>query len=117
MVVKPVQFIGGSLDDLREFPAEARRDAGYQIDRIQRALDPIDWKPMPSIGAGVREIRIREASGVFRVVYVAHLADRVYVLHCFQKKTQRTRQADLDIAAKRYQEAVAMGKRQRGSRR
>jgi len=84
--VKPVAFLGGPLDDLRSFPADARRQAGYQSDRVQRGLDPNDWRPMASIGAGVREIRVRERAGAFRVIYVATFADVVYVLHAFQKE-------------------------------
>ena len=64
--MKPIAFLGGSLDDLRSFPSDARREAGYQLDRVQRGLDPDDWRSMPSIGAGVREIRVRERAGAFR---------------------------------------------------
>jgi phage-related protein len=89
---------------LREFPLLARRDAGHQLDQVQRGREPDDWKPMNTVGQGVREIRIRDTSGAFRIIYLAKLADAVYVLHCFQKKTQRTSKADLDLAAKRYRE-------------
>lgn len=99
---KPLEFLGSALDDLRAFPEKARRAAGYQLDRVQHGLEPDDWKPMPDIGQGVQEIRIRDGSGAFRVVYVAKLAGAVYVLHCFQKKTNKTAQSDLDLAAKRY---------------
>jgi phage-related protein len=105
--VKPIAFLGGSLDDLRGFPADARREAGYQLDRVQRGLDPDDWRPMPSIGAGVREIRVREAAGVFRMIYVATFADVVYVLHAFQKKTPQTAKRDVDMAASRLREQIA----------
>jgi phage-related protein/predicted XRE-type DNA-binding protein len=91
---KPVEFRGSALDDLRAFPAAARREAGYQLDRVQHGREPDDWKPMNTIGRGVREIRIRDAAGVFRVLYVAKFDDAVYVLHCFQKKTQKTSKAD-----------------------
>jgi phage-related protein len=103
---KPVEFRASALDDLREFPAAARREAGHQIDQVQRGRDPDDWKPMTTVGQGVREIRIREESGAFRVIYVARFSDAIYVLHCFQKKTQKTSKADLDLATKRYQEVV-----------
>jgi phage-related protein len=103
---KPVAFRGGSLDDLRSFPAAARREAGYQIDLVAQGRDPDDWKPMSTVGQGVREIRIREDDGAFRVIYVARLADAVFVLHCFQKKTQATRKADLDLAERRYRDLV-----------
>jgi phage-related protein len=103
---KPVEFVGGALDDLRAFPLHARREAGYQIDQVQRGLDPDDWRPMTTIGPGVREIRIRDVAGAFRVVYVAKFADAIYVLHCFQKKTPRTSKTDLELAARRYAEVL-----------
>lgn len=104
--MKSIVFLGSSLDDLRGFPADARRQAGYQLDRVQRGLDPDDWRPMPSIGAGVREIRVRERAGAFRVIYVATFADAVYVLHAFQKKTRQTAKRDLDLAASRLQQQL-----------
>ena len=104
--MKSIVFLGSSLDDLRGFPADARRQAGYQLDRVQRGLDPDDWRPMPSIGAGVREIRVRERAGAFRVIYVAAFADAVYVLHAFHKKTRQTAKRDLDLAASRLQQQL-----------
>ena len=104
--MKSIVFLGSSLDDLRGFPADARRQAGYQLDRVQRGLDPDDWRPMPSIGAGVRELRVRERAGAFRVIYVATFADAVYVLHAFQKKTRQTAKRDLDLAASRLREQM-----------
>jgi phage-related protein len=103
---KPVEFRGSALADLRAFPQSARREAGYQIDRVQRGHEPDDWKPMNSVGHGVKEIRIRDASGAFRVLYVAKFADAIYVLHCFQKKTQKTRKADMDLAGQRYRDLL-----------
>jgi phage-related protein len=102
--MKPVVFLGNALDDLRAFPDRARRDAGFQLDRVQRGLDPDDWKPMKAVGAGVREIRVRDASGAYRVIYVAALAEAVYVLHAFQKKSQRTSPRDLALARARFRE-------------
>jgi phage-related protein len=102
--MKDVEFRGTALADLRRFPAPARREAGYQIDRVQHGEDPDDWKPMNTIGPGVREIRIRDAAGAFRVIYVARFAAAIYVLHCFQKKTQKTSKADLDMAQKRFRD-------------
>ena len=99
---KPVEFRGSALNDLRAFPVSAKRDAGYQIDRIQHGFPPDDWKPMNTIGKGVREIRIREEAGAFRVVYIAKLVNAIYVLHCFQKTTAKTSRTDLEIAEKRY---------------
>ena len=104
--LKPVEFRGSALDDLRAFPQAARREAGHQLNQVQRAREPDDWKPMNTVGRGVREIRIRDAAGAFRVLYVAKFDDAVYVLHCFQKKTQKTSKADLNLAAQRYRDLL-----------
>lgn len=103
---KPVEFRGSSLDDLRAFPLAPRREAGHQLDQVQNGQEPDDWKPMNTIGQGVKEIRIRDAAGTFRVIYVAKFADAVYVLHCFQKKTEKTCKTDTDLAAKRYRDLL-----------
>lgn len=103
---KPVEFRGTSLDDLRNFPEQAKREAGFQLDQVQHGKDPDDWKPMTTVGAGVKEIRIREESGVFRVLYVAKLRLAIYVLHCFQKKTPKTDPRDIELASKRYRELM-----------
>jgi phage-related protein len=103
---KPVEFRGSALEDLRAFPQTARREAGYQLDRVQHGREPDDWKPMNTVGRGVKEIRVRDAAGAFRVLYVAKFADAVYVLHCFLKKTQKTRKADLDLASQRYRDLL-----------
>lgn len=101
-VVKPVEFLGDSLDRLREFPEDARQDAGYQLDRVQRGLQPDDFKPMPTIGGGVAEIRIWDDSGTYRVIYTARMTDAIYVLHAFQKKTQATSPRDIALAKRRF---------------
>jgi phage-related protein len=104
MGLKPVAFHGDSLERLRDFPEDARRQAGHELYLVQTGADPTDWKPMPTIGLGVREIRLREASGAYRVIYIASLPDAVHVLHAFQKKARKTRQRDLDIAADRLRQ-------------
>lgn len=109
--MKPVAFCGSSLDDLRGFPTTARREAGFQLDLVQNGRDPDDWKPMKTIGQGVREIRIRDEAGAFRVIYVAKFADAVFVLHCFEKKSQRTGRQDVALATGRYKELVRELKR------
>jgi len=103
---KSIRFLGSALADLRAFPAAARRMAGHELDRVQHGRDPDDWKPMPSVGPGAREIRVREAAGAFRVIYVAKFASTIYVLHCFQKKTRATRKSDLDLAQRRYRDLL-----------
>ena len=99
---KPLQFMGTSYDDLKAFPDEARRDAGFNLDFVQRGLDPEDWKPMKTVVVGVNEIRVRDATGAYRVIYLATRPEAIYVLHCFQKKTERTSQRDIDLAKKRF---------------
>jgi phage-related protein len=106
MIMKSMRFLGDSLKCLRELPSDARQDLGYQLDRLQRGLQPNDFKPLPSVGKGVEEIRVWDESGTFRVIYTARLADAVYVLHAFQKKTQTTSKRDIDIAKKRFNQLI-----------
>jgi phage-related protein len=101
MTIKPLKFVGSSLDDLRNFPAEARQQAGFELFAVQRGLDPSDWKPMPIIGPGAREIRIH-VLGEWRVIYVVRFADAVYVIHAFRKWSQKTRREDIELARQRY---------------
>lgn len=100
MTTKPLRFVGPSLNELRDFPEEARRAAGFELRAIQNGFEPGDWKPMKTIGSGVNEIRIH-ILGEWRVIYVAKVLDAVYVLHAFQKKTQKTSLQDIEIARKR----------------
>lgn len=102
--MKPCYFLGDSLERLREFPKDVQQDAGYQLELVQDGEQPEDFKPMPSIGRGVEEIRVRDDSGAYRVIYTARMADAVYVLHTFQKKTQATSKRDLDLAKQRFQQ-------------
>jgi phage-related protein len=99
--MKPITFLGDSLARVREFPERVRRQTGMELRRVQFGLEPSDWKPLKGVGMGVREIRIRDAAGAFRVIYVANFSEAVYVLHAFQKKTRSTSQRDLDLAALR----------------
>jgi len=101
--MKALKFVGSSLDDLRKFPEEARRAAGFELRAIQDGFKPHDWKPIQAVGAGAKEIRIH-VLGEWRVIYVAKIRDAVYVLHAFQKKTQKTSQSDIDLARKRYKQ-------------
>ena len=100
MIEKPLAWLGSSLQDLRAFPDEARRAAGYQLGRVQQGLMPDDWKPMTTVGAGVYEIRIHTQLE-HRVFYVAKHKDAVYVIHAFEKRTAQTREADIALARKR----------------
>jgi len=104
--MKLIEFRGTALVDLRDFPQSIKRDAGYQLDKVQNGLQPDDFKPMKTIGAGVVELRIRDEAGAFRVVYVAKFENAVYVLHCFQKKTPKTSKRDIDLARQRLAELI-----------
>ena len=104
--MKAIRFLGDSLKALQEFPEDARRDAGRQLARVQKGKPADDFKPMPSIGKGVEEIRVWEASGTYRVVYTARLAETVVVLHAFQKKTNATSPRDIAIARERFRQLM-----------
>ena len=103
---KEIRWVGSAYADLLAFPDEPRRSAGFQLGKIQVGLDPDDWKPLDAVGAGTKEIRIRETSGIYRVMYVAKFEEAIYVLHCFQKKTQTPSQQDKGIAEARYRAVV-----------
>lgn len=103
---KEIYWVGTSYKDLLAFPDEAKKDAGYQLHRVQNGLDPEDWKPFQKIGSGVKEIRIRSDKNIYRIMYVAKFAEKIYILHAFQKKTQQTSLHDIEIAKTRYNSVV-----------
>ena len=104
--MKRLAFLGDSLEQLRGFPRDARQDMGYQLEQVQAGLAPADWKPMPSVGIGVNEVRVR-VEGAFRALYVAKFPEAVYVLHAFQKKTRKTAGADIELARRRWKALMA----------
>lgn len=110
--MREVKFVGTSLDDLRALPKPARQDMGRQIDRVQRGLDPNDWKPMSSVGPGVREIRIRDETNTYRSIYLTNLDDAVYVLHVFTKKSRRTPTRDIRLARSRLKALQSRSRRE-----
>lgn len=101
-VEKEIRWMGSAYNDLLAFPAEPRRQAGFQLGKVQAGLEPDDWKPFDNVGIGTREIRIRESNGAYRAMYLAKFEEAVYVLHCFQKKSQATNKQDKNIAEARY---------------
>jgi phage-related protein len=101
--MEPLKFVGSSLDDIRNFPDEARRAVGFELRAVQSGLDPSDWKPIKNIGSGAKEIRIHVLDE-WRVIYVAKFHDVIYVLHSFQKKSHKTSQQDIEIAQRRYKQ-------------
>jgi phage-related protein len=100
--MKLIRFLGDSKNRIAKFPPTAKRTAGAELFRVQIGEEPTNWKPMPSIGRGVREIRITDQAGAFRVIYVASIGELIYVLHAFQKKTQQTADSDIELAVIRY---------------
>jgi len=103
---KEICWVGFSYQDRLKFPAEPRKEAGFQLGKVQAGLEPDDWKPFNDVGVGTKEIRIRDATGIYRVMYVAKFEQAIYVLHCFQKKTESTTKQDKAIAETRYRAVV-----------
>ena len=103
--MKPVVWLGDSLAEVRSFAPEPRRRTGQELRRVQAGRLPIDWKPMPGIGPGVNELRVR-VGGAYRVIYVAKFAEAVYVLHAFEKKSRKTARLDVELARQRYRNLV-----------
>jgi phage-related protein len=102
LTLKPLKFLGSSQDDIRAMPPHIRHALGVELMLVQFGGMPSDFKSMPAVGTGAYEIRVRDANGAFRVIYVARFADAVYVLHAFRKKTRKTAKTDLDLAVHRY---------------
>lgn len=105
--MKDIIWLGTTNRTVREYPINVRGEIGYNLDRVQRGLDPCDWKPMVGVGGGVKEIRIHEENE-YRVLYVAKFEEAIYVLHSFVKKTEQTTKKDIDIAKKYYAEVLNM---------
>jgi phage-related protein len=113
MSEKPLIWLGDSRETIRGFPDDVRKIAGFQLWRVQRGLEPNDWKPMSSIGAGVQEIRVRTGTE-HRVLYIAKFAEAVYVLHAFEKRTRRTSRDDLGIARQRLRSLITQRAHRKG---
>ena len=109
--MKRLVWLGDSLARLREFPADVMGELGYQLERVQAGREPANWKPMPSVGLGAEEIRVR-IGGAFRVIYIAKFVEAVYVLHAFEKKSRKTARTDLDLARRRFRSLVQDRRRQ-----
>lgn len=100
--VKPIAFVGSSREDLRKFPEIPLQHSGFELYKVQCGKDPSDWKPMPSVGKGVKEIRVACEDGAFRVFYVVDRPEAIYVLHAFRKTTQKTEKRDIDMGKTRF---------------
>ncbi len=108
-MLKPIEFCGHTLRSIRSFPVLVGHEIGHQLDKVQRGLTPSDWKPMPTVGKGAKEIRIRER-GQYRVIYLATHGEAIYVLHAFRKKTQKTRQSDIKLARAAFSQLMHRNK-------
>ncbi len=102
--MKEIKFLGNSLENIQLFSDSAKKRTGYELHKVQNDLKPYNWKPMTSVGSGVKEIRVSASDGIYRTIYIAKFKEAVYVLHAFQKKDQKTRQEDIDLAKKRLKE-------------
>ena len=100
--MKPVHFVGASREDLRDLPESVQETAGFQLFKVQQGKEPDDWKPMTTVGRGVQELRVRDESGIYRMFYVAKFQEAVYVLHVFEKRSQKTARTDLELGKNRY---------------
>jgi phage-related protein len=105
--LKPVEWVSDMLKTVREFARPVRQQVGYELELVQHDMEPSDWKPMPTVGPGVNEIRIH-IEGEHRVFYVARLRHAIYVLHVFRKKSRKTSKGDINQARARLQEALRM---------
>jgi phage-related protein len=99
-----VDWLGDSRDVVRGYARDVRVAIGNELRLLQTGEKPVHARPLKTVGRGVWELKISEAEGQFRVVYVVKRNDRIYVLHAFQKKTQQTPQRDIDLAKARFKE-------------
>jgi phage-related protein len=94
-------WLGDSQDVLRRFPKDVRKDLGYALRQVQLGQMPPDSKPMGTVGPGVYELRDQDERAWYRVFYLKKIADMVYVLHCFEKRSAQTEKKDIDLAKER----------------
>ena len=111
--MKPLHFVGSSREDLRELPESARETAGHQLFKVQQGKEPDDWKPLPTVWVGVQEIRVWDESGTYRLLYVAKFEEAVYMLHVFEKRSQKTVKGDIQLATGRYTDLLKWRKEHR----
>jgi phage-related protein len=116
--LKDIEFCSTSRDDLLGFPRDVVREIGHQLDTVQRGLDPHDWKPMTSVATGCKEIRVQDSDGIYRSLYVTNVGTKVYVLHCFNKKTEKTAKHDIDLAKNRLNDLKrSLAKEKKGKKK
>lgn len=100
--IAEVAWLGDSRDALRSFPVRVQGDLGYALYQVQLGQRPPDSKPMKTVGAGVYELRDQDERAWYRVFYLKKIADVIYVLHCFEKRTAQTEKKDIEVAKERF---------------
>ena len=108
MIVKPAVFHSKAREALQEFPEDVRREIGKAIFDLQKGhkLSMPLSKPMPAVGKGVEELRVKDGAGIYRVFYFARVKDSVLVFHAFQKKSQKTPKNEIEMGQKRLKELL-----------
>jgi len=96
-----------SLEVIRRFPGPVRQDLGAELRRLQTGDRPLNSRPMPSIGARVYELKEQDERAWYRVIYLAKIGNRIYILHCFEKKSAKTGKSDLALAKARLKRVSA----------
>jgi len=102
-----VVWEGDSLEVIRRFPGPARQDLGAELRRLQTGDRPLNSRPMPSIGARVYELKEQDERAWYRVIYLAKIENRIYILHCFEKKSAKTGKSNLALAKARLKRVSA----------
>lgn len=106
--MKNVAFVGNSQEEMQDLPKVIRKAIGFQIHLLQEGLEPDDFKPLPTVGRGVYEIRVRNARGqnTGRCFYVVKFDEAIFILHAFEKKQQKTPKMNLEKGQERYKELL-----------
>ena len=102
-----VAWEGDSREVLLSFPADVRQNLGFQLWQLQQGERPSDYRPLPSVGAGVFELRDQDARGWYRVVYLSRTNNVIHVLHCFEKKSREMPRRDFENAQQRLKAVKA----------
>ena len=104
---KSLRFCRGAYDELLSFPKPIVKVIGYQLGRVEAGLEPDRWEWFATVGEGVRQLGVKDATAWYRTMYVTSFPEAIYVLHCFQKKTDKTPKRDIDIARARLSDLTA----------
>ena len=109
ILLRPVVWMGDSLDNIRSFPPGVRTAVGYALQLVQAGETPMNAKPFKGVASGVSEIVKRYDTDTYRAVYAIKIGEKIYILHAFQKKSKqgiKTPQSDVDLIKQRYKDAI-----------